>query len=148
MAATEVSGLSKQDVDKMLKQIKLVKDVIKIIEDLGGEVPKALTTSLNRLEMAIKAGKAVAEAADEAQEALEKYTDDLMSACKTVDQEMQAVCEAQVTRKWQARSVNFVLSYKNPDSVTSNVIRKIVQKLTPKVICKHWAYCAKNAKDD
>jgi len=146
MAPPEASTVSKKDVDQMLKDIKKVKDFVKMIKEMGGKVPDPLVTALNRLEMAIKAGKAIAEAADEAQEALQKYTDDLNNACKKVDQEMQAVCEAKVAREWQWRAVNFTLSYKNPDSVTSKTIRKAVQWLTPKAICKRWAYCAKNLK--
>jgi hypothetical protein len=138
--------LSKKDIDQMLKEIKEVRQFIKAIEDMGGEVPKPLTTALNGLEKAIKAGKLVAEAADEASDALKKYEADLNNACKTVDQEMQAVCEAQVARQWQARSVKFTLDYKNPDSVTSKTIKKTIQAWTPSVICKHWDYCAKSGK--
>jgi hypothetical protein len=138
--------LSKKDVDQLLKEIKDVKAFMKAIEDIGGEVPKPLKTAVNRLEMAIKAGKLVAEAADEASDALKKFEADLNSACKDVDQEMQAVCEAQVTRQWQARSVKFTLDYKNPDSVTSKTIKKTIQAWTPSAICKHWDYCAKSGK--
>ena len=140
------SGLSKKDVDQMLKEIKDVKEFIKAIEKMGGEVPKPLATAINRLEMAIKAGKLVAEAAEEASAALKTYEKDLNEACKTVDEEMQGVCEAEVARQWQARSVKFTLDYKNPDSVTSKTIQKTIQAWTPGVICKHWDYCAKNAK--
>ena len=69
----------------------------------------------------------------------------MMSACKKVDDEMQAVCEAKVTRMWQARSVKFTLDYKNPDSVTSKFIKKTVQRYTPSKICQHWDYCKKQA---
>jgi hypothetical protein len=147
MPAKEVEGLSKKDVDKMLKQIKDIKDFLEALKELGAEIPKPLLTALDRLEMAIKAGKAVAEAADEAQEALDKYVENLNNACKNIDEAQQDVCEAGVARKWQARGVNFVLSPKNPDSVLSNTIRKAIQKVTPKAVCKHWEYCAKNAKD-
>src|SRR5438552_12194440 len=105
------SALSQRDVDQLLKEIKKVKQFIKMIEDLGGEVPKPLKTALNRLEAAIKTGKLIAEAADEASEALKRYETDLNNACKTVDKEMEAVCEAEVARKWQARSVKFTLDY-------------------------------------
>lgn len=145
MAASD-GGLTKQEVDQMLKDIKKVKDFIKMIEDLGGEVPGPLKTALNRFEVALKTGKLIAEAAEEASDALKQYENDLNNACKTVDAEQQAVCEAQVARQWQARSVKFTLDYKNPDSVTSKSIKKVVQWLTPGVICKRWDYCADKAK--
>ena len=142
MAATE-SKVSKKDVDQMLKELKDVKEFIKAIQDMGGEVPKPLVTALNRLESAIKAGKLVAEAAEEASAALRQYEKDLNDACKTVDDEMQAVCEAGVARQYQARGAKFLLDYKKPESVTSKTIQKTIQAWTPGAICKHWDYCAK-----
>jgi hypothetical protein len=91
---------------------------------MDGDVPKPLKTSLNALEIAIKTGKDLSEAAEEASDALKRYEKDLYGACKTVDQEMQDVCEAEVARKCQLRSVQFTLDYKNPDSVTSRMIKK------------------------
>jgi predicted HAD superfamily Cof-like phosphohydrolase len=140
------SGLTQKDIDQTLREIKKVKDFIKMIESMGGEVPAPLKTALNRLEVAIKAGKLIAEAADEASKALKRYEDDLNNACRTVDQELRGVCEAKVARQWQARSVKFTLDYKHPDSVTSRTIKKVVQWLTPSVICKHWDYCARAGK--
>ena len=110
---------------------------------MGGEIPAPLKKALNRLELAVKAGKAVGEAAEEASKELKKYVKDLMAACKTVDREMQGVCEAKVARKWQARSVSFTLNYRNPNSVTAKLIDKAIKKLTPAMICRHWERCAK-----
>ena len=131
------------DIDKVLKQLKQVRDFIDALEKIGVETPLPLVIALKNLERALKEGKLVAEAAGEASDELKKYERDLNDACKRLDDEMQGVCEAQVARQWQWRGVNFTLDYKKPESVTSKVITKHIQKLTPSVICKHWDRCAK-----
>ena len=143
---TRANGLTDKDKKKMQVQIKDVKKFIQMIESMGGKVPKTLKTSLNRLEVAINTGKDLAKAASEASKDLRTYTADLMAACKTVDQEMQMVCEAKVARQWQARSVQWTLDPKNEKSVISKFIQKTVSRYTPNIICKHWDYCAKAAK--
>jgi hypothetical protein len=135
--------LSPADIKKLQKQVTEINKFISEIEKMGGSVPKPLTKSLGLLQKAIDTGVDLGDAAEEASKALKAYEKDLMSACKTVDKEMEMVCEAQVTRKWQARSVQFTLNYKNPESVTAKFLKKTVQRYTPGAICKHWDYCAK-----
>ena len=139
-------GITEKDIKRLKKELKQIQDFIKDIESMGGEVPKALKKALKHLEVAINTGSDLGKAASEASAALKAYEKDLYTACKTVDREMQAVCEAKVARKWQVRSVQFTLDYKKPDSVTAKFIKKTVQRYTPKVICKHWDYCAKKDK--
>jgi hypothetical protein len=139
-------ALTPADIKKIQKQLKELRSFISDIEKLGGEVPKPLTKSLGLLQKAIDTGVDIGDAAEEASASLRAYEKDLMNACKTVDDEMQMVCEAQVTRKWQARSVQFTLDYKKPESVTAKSIKKTVQRYTPATICKHWDYCAKTDK--
>ncbi|MBE1284659.1 MAG: hypothetical protein GJ676_15215 [Rhodobacteraceae bacterium] len=138
--------LTKKDIDKMSKQLKDIQKFIKDIEKMGGEVPKVLKKSLKHLETAINTGKDLGKAAEEASKALKTYEKDLMNACKTVDRDMQAVCEAGVARQWQARSVKWTLDPKNEKSVISKFIKKTIQRYTPSVICKHWSYCSKVEK--
>ena len=147
--------LTKQDFDKLKDDVKKVKGFMDDVEEMGGKIPGPLKTAVGTLDKvlnnpatdAIEYGQLVAEAADEASDSLKQYQNDLYAACKTVDQEMQGVCEAQIDRKWQVRSVQFTLDYKNPDSVTSKTIKKLMQKWTPELICKHWDYCAKVGND-
>ncbi len=139
-------GLTEKDKKKIEVQLKDLKKFIKAIESMGGEVPKPLKKSLKHLETALNTGKDLAKAAEEASRDLKTYEKDLMNACKTVDQEMQMVCEAKVARQWQARSVKWTLDPKNEKSVISKFIKKTVQRYTPSVICKHWDYCAKTEK--
>ncbi len=139
-------GLTEKDKKKIKVQLKDINKFIGDIEKMGGEVPKPLKKSLKHLETALNTGKDIAKAAEEASKDLKAYEKDLMGACKTVDKEMQAVCEAGVARKWQARSVKWTLDPKNEKSVVSKFIKKTVQRYTPKTICKHWDYCAKQEK--
>lgn len=136
-------ALTDSDLKKMEKQLKEIQKFISDIENMGGEVPAGLKKSLKLLQIAINTGSDIGTAAQEASNALKAYEKDLMSACKTVEREMQAVCEAGIARKWQARSVKFTLDPKNKDSVTARFIQKTVKRYTPALICKHWDYCAK-----
>lgn len=142
MAKTKTK-LSKKEIDQLSKDLKKINEFVKAIESMGGTIPGPLKTALKALEIAIKTGVEVGKSADAASKELRKYEKDLMDACKTVDAEMQAVCEAQVVRKWQARSVDFTLNYKNPKSVTADLINKVIKKFTPSIICKNWDRCAK-----
>ena len=140
------SGLSDSDIKKIQKQVKDVRKFISDIEKMGGDVPPMLAKSLKYLEVALNTGKDIGDAAKEASAALKRYEKDLMNACKKVDEEYQMVCEAKIARQWQARSVKFTLDYRNKNSVTAKAIKKTVQRYTPKLICKHWDYCAKTEK--
>lgn len=139
-------GLSEKDKKKIDVQLKDINKFISEIEKMGGEVPKTLKKSLKLLETALNTGKDLAKAAEQASKDLKAYEKDLMNACKTVDQEMQMVCEAKVARKWQARSVKWTLDPKNKKSVISQFIKKTVKRYTPSAICKHWDYCSKTEK--
>jgi hypothetical protein len=135
--------LSDKDIKKVTQQLKDIRAMLKELEDAGIEIPPALKKSLNRLQVALDTAEDLGGAFDEASKALATLEADLMSACSKVDEEMRGVCEARVARQWQARSVKFTLDYKNPDSVSSQFIKKTVQRYTPGAICNHWDYCKK-----
>ena len=140
MAATQ---LSDKEIKKATQQLKEIRAFLKELEDAGIEVPPALKKSLNRLQVALDTAEDLGAAFTEASQALATLESDLMNACSKVDAEMQGVCEAQVARQWQARSVKFTLDYKKPDSVSAGFIKKTVQRYTPGAICKNWDYCRK-----
>ncbi len=144
--AGEKSGLQKQDVEKITKQIKQIEELIAFLVKLGVEVPAPLPIALKKLRQALETGKMVAEAAEEASEEVKKVEKDLNDLCKQLDADSQTVCEAEVARKYQARGVKYTLDPKNPKSVISLSIKKAVQKATPGIVCKHWDYCAKKAE--
>ena len=143
MAKDKGTALSKKEIEQLQKDLKKLNEFIKTIESMGGKIPGPLKIAVKALELAIKAGVGIGKAADEASKSLRAYEKDLKKACDTVDAEMKMVCEAKIDRKWQARSVEFTLSYKNKDSVTSRSIDKLIKWLTPDAICKHWDRCAK-----
>lgn len=136
---------SEKDIKKATQQLKDIRAFLKELENAGIEVPPALKKSLNRLQVALDTAEDLGAAFDDASKALATLESDLMNACSKVDAEMRGVCEAQVTRQWQARSVKFTLDYKNPDSVSASFIKKTVQRYTPGLICKHWDYCKNQA---
>lgn len=142
MAAQQISD---KDIKKATQQLKEIRSFLKELEGAGIEVPPALKKSLNRLQVALDTAEDLGAAFEEASRALATLESDLMSSCAKLDSEMQGVCEAQVTRQWQARSVKFTLDYKNPDSVSAGFVKKTVQRYAPSAICKHWDYCRKQA---
>jgi hypothetical protein len=141
--AKKPTTASPKDLKKASEELKEIRDLIDDLEKVGIEAPKSLTKSLGALQKAIDTAQDVGEAYDEASDALRDYERGLNEICKTVDDDMQAVCEAQVARKYQARAVNYTLDPKNKDSVTSKSIQKTIQRYTPSLVCKHWDYCAK-----
>ena len=144
--AKEVAGLTKQDVEKITKQIKQIEELIAFLIKIGVEVPTPLTVALKKLRQALESGKMVAEAAEEASAEVARVEKDLYDLCKQLDEEEQGVCEAKVARKYQARAVKYTLDPTEDKSVISLTIKKAVQKATPGIICKHWNYCAKTAE--
>lgn len=132
-----------KDLKKVTEQLKEIRAFLKELEDAGIEVPPALKRSLNRLQVALDTAEDLGAAFEEASKALATLESDLMSSCAKLDYEMQGVCEAQVARQWQARSVKFTLDYKKPDSVSAGFVKKTVQRYAPSAICKHWDYCRK-----
>jgi hypothetical protein len=132
-----------KDIKKATQQLKEIRAFLKELEGAGIEVPPSLKKSLNRLQVALDTAEDLGGAFTEASQALAAFESDLMNACSKVDEEMRGVCEAQVARQWQARSVKFTLDYKKPDSVSSGFIKKTVQRYTPSAACKHWDYCKK-----
>lgn len=143
MAANE---LSDKDIKKATQQLKEIRAFLKELEAAGVVVSPTLKKSLNRLQVALDTAEDLGGAFEEASQALATFESDLMNACAKVDDEMRGVCEAQVARQWQARSVKFTLDYKNPDSVSAGFIKKTVQRYAPSAICKNWDYCKKQVR--
>jgi hypothetical protein len=151
--ATQTAGLTDKEIRQVLERIKDLKTFMQRLEKLGAEIPKSLKTAINRFEMAIKAGKAIGEAAGEAKEALKRYEDDLYNAYKKLEkmgpEEPGFVCEARVARKFQERSVDFTLNPNNPDSTFSRLVKKIkeaLQSLGSEKIYKECDYLARTCK--
>ena len=143
MAGKQATQLSPKDLKKINEEIKEIRELIDDLAKLGIEAPTPLTKALKALQNALNTAEDVSDAVEEASDALRDYERGLYEVCKTVDDDMQAVCEAGVARKYQARAINYTLDPKNKDSVTSKTIQKTVQRYAPDVICKHWDYCAK-----
>lgn len=142
-AEAGANALSDKDKKKVNEQLREIRTMLKDLEDAGLEVPRDLTKALKVLQVALDTGEDLGKAFEEASAELAKLEQDLTAACKNVDEAVQMVCEAKVTRQWQARSVKFTLDYKSPDSVSAKFIKKTVQRYAPGVVCKHWDYCRK-----
>jgi conjugal transfer/entry exclusion protein len=131
---------------KTQEDVRKAREMLKTLEKLGVEVPKELTKKLNTLQKALDAAEDVADAATEASEALNEYQQTLVDACKKMGDEDAMVCEARVARQWQAHAVKFTLDIEDKSSVVAKSIQKTVARYTPKVICKNFDYCAKEAE--
>src|SRR5262249_23759440 len=102
------------DQAKFKSDIANIRSFIRAIEALGGRMP-ALTKAVDRLEFAVNTGTDVAAAAAETSLALRQYTDDLDRACEEGPED-PFVCQAKVARTWQARNVQWVLSWEKRES--------------------------------
>ena len=140
------SKLSKKEIKELQKDIDKLKKALKAIEKLGGKPPKWMLKSLKGLDMAVKAGKGIGDAAEQTSKDLKRFNQDLKVACKDLDLKMKMVCEAKVERTWLGRNTEWTLSYKNPKSVSSNSVDKIIKFLVPEAICKRLDRCAKIEK--
>lgn len=141
-----MSKLTDRDARKVNEEIRKVRELIKLIDRAGGKVPPLLTKVLKQLQIALDTGHDLGTAFEEAHAALAALDRDLLKACRDVDDAMQLVCEAKVSRLYQARALSFTLNYRNPKSVTSQFLKKTIQRYTPARICQHWAYCRKQVE--
>jgi len=126
------------DPKKIQEDISKLKQFIKDIENVGGKMP-ALKTAVNRLEIAINAGVDLAEAADQTSRELRAYTEDLYRACGSGEDKW--VCQAGIDRKWQARSVEWNLSWQKKDSTVRRFVRATLCRYAPEFIAKRLAMC-------
>jgi hypothetical protein len=127
-------------------QIARARDFVKAIERMGGRVPSGLKTALERLQFAVDTGQDLADSAEQASKALAALEKDLLSACRGVDNVVDDVCAAGVTRQWQMRSVRFTLDYRNPKSVTSEMLRATLRRYVPAAICRYLDACARQER--
>ncbi len=142
--AKKESQLDPKDIKKMEDDLKKLRKFLKALEKIGVKPPKSLPNVIKALELAIKSGRGIGEAADEASKELKKYQDNLKGVCKELDStDDRMVCEAKIDRQYMKDGANYVLDPKNPNSVVSKSIDKAIKALTPDMICKHWDRCAK-----
>ena len=123
------------DIAKLQDDIKKIKQFIADIRKLGGKMP-ALERAVNRLEFAVNTGADLGAAARETSKALKAYTDDLYKACGD-----DYVCRARVARQYQARSVNWTLSWNRRESVVRSFVRRTLRRYLPDSICKRLDAC-------
>jgi hypothetical protein len=134
-------GLNEKEKREAGDGLKEVRELIGLLKDAGVQIPSSLTTSLNRLQIALDTEKDLGSAFEEASKAVAMLENDLNSACLRLDEEQQAVCEAKVARVWQVRNIKFALDPTNSDSMSAGFIRKTVQRYSLSAICRHWDYC-------
>ena len=138
MVDKSLNANDKRDASGELKEVR---ELIGLLKDVGVQIPSSLTTSLNRLQIALDTEKDLGSAFEEASKAVANLENDLNSACLKLDEEQQDVCAANVKRVWQMRNIKFTLDPTNPNSLSAAFIKKTVQRYTPSAICRHWDYC-------
>lgn len=131
---------------KTQEDVRKAREMLKTLEKMGLDVPKALIKKLDTLQKALDAAEDVADAAGEAKEALNEYQETMVDACKKMETDDGVVCEAKIARKWQSYGVKFTLDIKDKSSVVAKSIQKTVARYTPKLICSNFDYCAKEAE--
>jgi hypothetical protein len=114
---------------------------LKEMENVGLQVPRAVMRALDALQLAINTGTDIGVAAKGASTAVRTYEQDLYAACRDMENEPDAACEASVGRRWQARSVNFTLGYRNQNSVAARTIRETLRRYLPAQACAKLDMC-------
>jgi hypothetical protein len=125
-----VDGLKPDDIKKILYYLGLLEKLLKALANLGLEVPTPLTTAIKRLQQALKAGKLIAEAADEVATELEKLNKAAISECQALDEDHRDACELKVERQYQFRAVKafFNLDISDPTSFPGALLKKTLKE--------------------
>ncbi len=124
------------NIEKMKKDIKIVKDFIQAIEKIGGKVPSPVKAAIKAIEI----GNDLGESAKEVDEWLKKVYKSLYSVCEEgasslYDQtEMEwddhrMECMLNIDRQYQARNLNAVLAWNNDKSVVRRLWEKFKNRL-------------------
>ncbi len=115
-------------IAKARRNIGLIEQFMKDIEQVGGKVPGPLKRAVDRYTTAIKMGTDAAEAANEVSRELRIIYEDMYSICRekagimpgqpqTAEQgDEYIMCQLKVDRQWQARNVQKVLSWQDDGS--------------------------------
>ena len=127
------------EVKHASEQLHTLEDLLDDLEKIGAEIPEFLSKSVKGLRIALDTGTDVADSATASSAALAQYTNKVNDACG--DDDNGAVCQAREIHKWQAINVDYVLNWKNDDSVAKNAVRATLQRYVPQKICHYLDLC-------
>lgn len=125
-----VDGLKPDDVKKIVTYLGYVEKFLKLLVQIGFQIPSPLIVFIKRLKDALKAGQKIAEAAEEVAAELEKIRKAAISECDALDEEYQGVCEAKVERQYMFTAVKAVFNLKpgDPTSLPGALLKKALKE--------------------
>ena len=123
-------------IERMKKEIKIVKEFVEALEKVGGKVPGPVKMAI----AAIEAGQEIGESAEDVDKWLKEVYQGLYNACEEGASSLhkkgsmewddyKTMCELKIDRKWQARNINAVLAWNNDKSLVRRLWEKFKNKL-------------------
>jgi hypothetical protein len=128
------------DVKRASEQLHSLEDLLDRLEQLGAEIPSVLSSAVKSLRIAVDTGTDVADAATETSAALAQYSNKVDEDCGD-DAENAGVCVARHAHKWLAINEDYVLNWKNKESVVRKSVRATLQRYVPQRICHYLDLC-------
>jgi hypothetical protein len=123
------------DTNRAQEQLKVLDDLIDALKKVGAEVPSALTETVKALRIATDTGVDLGNACTSASAALAQYTNKVNEDC-----EVDVRCISRLLPDYSVR-VDYVLNWKNKNSVARNFIRATLQRYIPQRICNILDNC-------
>ncbi len=127
------------EVKHASEQLHTLEDLLDDLEKIGAEIPEFLSKSVKGLRIALDTGTDVADSATASSAALAQYTNKVNDACGNDDN--GGVCQAREAFRFGAIVDDYVLSWKNDDSVVKNSVRATLQRYVPQKICHYLDLC-------
>jgi hypothetical protein len=128
------------EVKHASEQLHSLEHLLDELEKIGAEIPEFLSKSVKNLRIALDAGTDVADSATASSAALAQYTNKVNDSCGD-DAENGAPCQAREAHKWLFLNADYVLNWKNDDSVVKNSVRATLQRYVPQKICHYLDLC-------
>jgi translation initiation factor IF-2 len=128
------------EVKRAREQLGALEELLNTLERLGAEIPAVLSRAVKSLRIAVDTGTDVADAATETSAALAQYSNKVDEDCAD-DAENASVCVARHAHQWLAINEDYVLNWKNKESVVRKSVRATLQRYVPQRICHYLDLC-------
>jgi len=125
----------RRDNKRAQEQLEHIDDLIDALKKAGAEVPSELSQPVKAARIATDTGGDLGKACASASAALAQYTNKVNEDCEVDDRRISRLLPDYSVR------VDYVLSWKNKNSVASNFVRATLQRYIPQQICDILDLC-------